>query len=419
MFNQIDKAINWLETQTKFKPKTDLTRMKAAYKMMNLSFNATQFIHVAGTNGKGSVCSYLTHIFLEENLSVGTYTSPYLIDFNERIRLNGQMIDQHALLVEINEISQFNEIFSESYGEHLAFFELLTLMTLNYYSKKKVDVIIMEVGLGGLLDATNIINYDLSLITNIGFDHMKQLGNTLESIASNKLGILKKHNHLITTVDQELHQYFIEHAKGLNVDVELITPFDYQLFNLNPVTYVYEENTYSVSLLGKHQVLNSILAIKAVRYLYPSIDIKTIQKGLKKAVWAGRLEEVSRGVYLDGAHNIHALCALEDSLSDTFKDKKIHVLFSALGDKDILGMLEIVKKFSTSIVLTSFDDFRFKDLSSYQDQEIKYIKDFNLAYESMYHKLELNDIMLITGSLHFVGFAKKVLEKRFNKIDIK
>ncbi|MCD4827162.1 MAG: bifunctional folylpolyglutamate synthase/dihydrofolate synthase [Acholeplasmataceae bacterium] len=412
MFNSIDKAINWLETQTKFKPKTDLTRMKAAYQMMNLSFNDIKFIHVAGTNGKGSVCSYLTHILLEQGLSVGTYTSPYLVDFNERIRIDGQMIDDHALLTEINEIAQFNEIFNQSYQEHLAFFELLTLMALNYYSKKQVDVIIMEVGLGGLLDATNVINYDLSLITNIGFDHMKQLGNTLESIASNKLGILKQNNHLITTIDPSLHDYFINYAKSMNVDYELITNHDYNLESLNPVSYHYKDQIYSVLLLGKHQILNSLLAVRAVNYLYPSIDIKTIQKGLKKAVWAGRLEEICDRVYIDGAHNIHALHALETSLADTFKDQKIHVLFSALGDKDIKGMLAVIKRFAASIVITSFDDFRFKDLSDYQDQEITYIKDFKHAYKHMHEKLYSNDILLITGSLHFVGYVKKELNKK-------
>ncbi|BCR36057.1 bifunctional folylpolyglutamate synthase/dihydrofolate synthase [Mariniplasma anaerobium] len=415
MFKDIKEAIYWIETQTKFKPKTDLSRMKFAYNMLDLSFKDTKFIHVGGTNGKGSVCSYLTHIFLEMGLSVGTYTSPYLISFNERIRMNGLMINDEDLLVEINEIYTFNETFLKAYGEHLAFFELLTLMALSYYHKTKVDVIIMEVGLGGLLDATNVINCDVSLITNIGFDHMKQLGNTLESIASNKLGILKSKNHLISTVDKELYPYFISFMKDMDVTYRLINDLAYQVVSLNPVNYIYQHETYSVSLLGKHQILNSILAIEAALYVYPSIDMKTIQKGLKKAIWAGRLESIADQVYIDGAHNAHALSALSDSLSETFKDKNIHVLFSALGDKDIKAMLDIVKTFSSSIVITSFDDFRYKDLSEYTDQSIFYIKDFNEAFNQLYNKLTSNDILLITGSLHFVGYAKKMLSNQFKK----
>lgn len=415
MFNHIKDAIYWIETQTKFKPKTDLSRMRYAYNMLDLSLKDTKFIHVAGTNGKGSVCSYLTHICLEMGLSVGTYTSPYLISFNERMRINGQMIGDEDLLKEINSIYTFNEAFLKAYGEHLAFFELLTLMALNYYQKLEVDVIIMEVGLGGLLDATNVINYDVSLITNIGFDHMKQLGNTLESIAFNKLGILKSKNHLISTVDKELYPYFMSYMKDLDVSYRLINNHTYQLLSLNPVSYIYKHETYDVSLLGKHQVLNSILAIEAALYLYPNLHIKTIQNGLKKAIWAGRLELIVDQVYIDGAHNIHALSALADSLSLTFKDKQIHVLFSALGDKDIKAMLAVVHSFSRSVVLTSFDDFRYKDLSEFEDQSHTYIKDFNEAFDSIYSKLTSKDVLLITGSLHFAGYAKKILLNQIKK----
>lgn len=415
MFKDIKKAIYWIETQTKFKPKTDLSRMTYAYSMLDLSFKNTKFIHVAGTNGKGSVCSYLTHIFLEKGLKVGTYTSPYLISFNERMRINGLMISDEDLLLEINEIYTFNETFSKAYGQHLAFFELLTLMALRYYHKQEVDVMIMEVGLGGLLDATNVIDYDLSLITNIGFDHMKQLGNTLESIASNKLGILKEKNHLISTVEKDLYPYFISYMKDINVSYKLINDLAYQVISLNPVSYIYHHETYSVSLLGKHQILNSILAIEAALYIYPSLDIKTIQEGLKKAKWAGRLERVASQVYIDGAHNIHALSALGNSLPQTFRDKNIHVLFSALGDKDINEMLLVIKRFSTSIVMTSFDDFRYKDLSEYSDQSRIYVKDFIEAFNQMYKQLTQNDILLITGSLHFVGYAKKKLSNQIKK----
>ncbi|MFA7423129.1 MAG: Mur ligase family protein, partial [Acholeplasmataceae bacterium] len=296
MFNQLKDAINWIETQVKFKPKTDLKRMAYAVSSLKLSFDDIKLIHVAGTNGKGSVCSYLTHILLEKGLSVGTYTSPYLISFNERISLNGKNINDDDLLDEINFIKDFNEKFLIEFGEHLAFFELITLSALHYYHKKQVDVIIMEVGLGGLLDATNVLNYDLSLITNIGFDHMKQLGNTLESISHNKLGILKSHNHLITTVDKEAYDIFYAYLKDKDITSKFILDSDYEILGYNPLRFKYQDELFELSLLGKHQVLNAILAIEAVKRLYPSLDTFHIQKGLKKAIWAGRLEEVMPNV---------------------------------------------------------------------------------------------------------------------------
>ncbi|AUD64494.1 hypothetical protein BK011_01935 [Tenericutes bacterium MZ-XQ] len=406
MFNNIHDAIHWIQTQVKFKPKTDLKRMSSALDALDISFDGVKLIHVAGTNGKGSVCAYLTHMFLEMGLSVGTYTSPYLIVFNERVRLNDQNISDEDLLEEINYIYDFNQEFTKSFGENLAFFELITLIALNYYKKQKVDVIIMEVGLGGLLDATNVLNYDLSLITNIGFDHMKQLGNTLESIASNKLGILKPGNHLITTVDEKLHPYFKTYIKDLNVTSKFITSDDYKLISLRPLRFIYQDLDIELSLLGKHQVLNAILALEGLLYLYPDTDKKILRKALKRAIWAGRLEKLEEQVYIDGAHNEHALVALKDTLKETFKDYKIHVLFSALGDKDIKKMLEVIGEFADSITLTSFDDFRFVDLDEYQTKDIPYIKGFDQAYKLLKSELKTNEIMMITGSLHFVGYVK-------------
>ncbi|MFA5471622.1 MAG: folylpolyglutamate synthase/dihydrofolate synthase family protein [Acholeplasmataceae bacterium] len=411
MFNQLKDAINWIETQVKFKPKTDLKRMAYAVSSLKLSFDDIKLIHVAGTNGKGSVCSYLTHILLEKGLSVGTYTSPYLISFNERISLNGKNINDDDLLDEINFIKDFNEKFLIEFGEHLAFFELITLSALHYYHKKQVDVIIMEVGLGGLLDATNVLNYDLSLITNIGFDHMKQLGNTLESISHNKLGILKPHNHLITTVDKEAYDIFYAYLKDKDITSKFILDSDYEILGYNPLRFKYQDELFELSLLGKHQVLNAILAIEAVKRLYPSLDTFHIQKGLKKAIWAGRLEEVMPNVYIDGAHNAHAFLALEKTITETFNHKKVYILFSALYDKDILQMLDIAKRFSYKIVLTSFDDPRFQDLDQYLDNDMIYIKDFNQAFDYVKNELDDQSVMLVTGSLHFAGYAKKMIKR--------
>lgn len=191
MFNLLKDAIHWIETRTKFRPKTSLDYIDNALKMMNVNLDLIKKIHVTGTNGKGSVSMYLTHIFKFNGYKVGTFISPYLMRFNERIKINGQDIDDDSLLQLINKIFTFNEVYHEKTGQSLSFFELMTLMSIQMFSDEKVDLMIMEVGIGGLLDATNILNYDASVITNIGFDHMKQLGNTLEEISFNKLGIVK------------------------------------------------------------------------------------------------------------------------------------------------------------------------------------------------------------------------------------
>jgi dihydrofolate synthase / folylpolyglutamate synthase len=408
MFNQLSDAIHWIETRIKFRPKSDLIRMERAYQMLGIDLSKIKKIHIAGTNGKGSVASYLSHILIEAGYKVGTYTSPYLVRFNERLRVQFEEISDHDLLELIEIIYQFNETFEKTFAEPLAFFELLTLMSFLYFKKMNVDVMVMEVGLGGLLDATNVLNYDLSLITSIGFDHMKQLGNTLESIAFNKLGILKPGNHLITTVDPILHDYFRSYLKESGNSYEFLTLKDIQIQSDLPVSFMYQNDLYTSGLIGKYQFLNALISIRAIKYLYPNVPTQTTQKGLKKTSWAGRLEEISPQVYIDGAHNTHALEALKDSAETTFKDYKIIVLFSALGDKDIPGMLKIIETFSQQIYVTTFLDSRFVDLKPMLSSNHHYIEDPLLAIQTIKNQLKPNEILLMTGSLHFVGFIKKL-----------
>jgi dihydrofolate synthase / folylpolyglutamate synthase len=407
MLNNVNEAVQWIEKQVKFKPKTDLERMRNAYKMLGIKLDHIKKIHVAGTNGKGSVCAYLTHIFMEQGLKVGTYTSPYLVRFNERIRYQFIEINDDELFELIKIIYDFNNSYEKTFGEFLSFFELLTLMSLLYFSNKKVDVMVMEVGLGGLLDATNVIDYNLSLICSIGFDHMKQLGNTLESISFNKLGILNPDNHLITTVDPSLHAYFKDYVALVPATAEYYTFSDVEKRSDLPLSFSYKDVTYELPLIGDYQMLNALLSIKAVHYLFPEISTKTIQKGLKKTIWLGRLEEVEPHIYIDGAHNTHAIDALKVTVENAFKGKSVWILFSALGDKDISGMIKRIGSFTSKIVVTTFPDSRFQDLSPFLSPKETYIPNAFEALKKMKGEMDKNTIMIITGSLHFIGYIKQ------------
>ena len=410
MFNHIHDAIHWIEVQVKFKVKTDLIRMRTAYQMLDIDLSDVKKIHVAGTNGKGSVSSYLSHVLLEAGYRVGTFTSPYLVRFNERIRYQMKEIPDDVLLELVNRIYSFNLEFEKSYGENLSFFELLTLMSLLYFKQIGCDVIVMEVGLGGLLDATNILNYDLSLIVSIGMDHMKQLGNTLESIAFNKLGILKPGNHLITTVSSDLHDYFKDYVKKVPATIDIITKDIVAVKSDLPLIYQINDVKIELSLLGSYQIDNSLLAYSAIRYLFPSIATETIQKGLKKTTWLGRMEEIDHHVYIDGAHNTHAITALIETAKTTFKDQPIWVLFSALGDKDIPGMLKMISGFAEKVVVTSFHDPRFIDLKPIAISYDYIENPFNAIWKMRRHMSE-NTILIITGSLHFIGYIKSNFKK--------
>lgn len=397
--------IRWVESQPRFKPKSDLTRMKNALKMKGIELKHTYMIHVAGTNGKGSVTQYLTQILKAQGLKVGTYTSPYILKFNERISVNGLPIDDEDLFDLLSEIKSFHRAFESTYKESLSFFELLTIAAMSYFQKEDIEVGIIEVGIGGLLDATNAYEpYDLSLITNIGFDHMKQLGYTLESIAYNKLGILRENGVLLSTVDPVLHDYFKTYTNRLHVDTTLLNPIVH-IKSYMPLVFEYKNHIYEPGLLGDYQVKNAILAIEAALKMPFNISQQTIQYGLKQAYLPARMEMIRPQIYVDGAHNTHAIDALEESVKAMFKDKYIHIIFSALADKDIKGMLTKLKPFSNHIDLVSFPDPRFEPLDIYEEKGITYIKEDVLTYlKKVIEKKDDHTVVIITGSLHFVGY---------------
>ncbi|MFA6377489.1 MAG: cyanophycin synthetase, partial [Acholeplasmataceae bacterium] len=319
-------------------------------------------------------------------------------------KVNFENISDEDLLKLINYIYQFNLDFEKSYGESLSFFELMTLMALIHYATIQVDIMVIEVGLGGRLDATNILDYDLSLITSIGMDHMKQLGDTLESIASNKLGILKPHNHLITTVRKELHPQFIIYTKTMDASLKFIDTKLIRKISDIPLSFKYKDDIYKLKLIGDYQILNACLAIEAIHYLYPNIKTDTIKAGIALSVWPGRLEEIKPRIYLDAAHNTHAMEALKVTFMHAFKDYKVTVLFSALGDKDISGMLNIIKSFAHKIILTTFPDPRFIPINHLKDEVDDLMDDPIIAYQMLSSSLDENEILLITGSLHFIGY---------------
>lgn len=414
MNHKLNSLISKLESLTKSSKRENLSYLKDALSLLNINLDKIKKVHVAGTNGKGSTSLYLTNILMENNLKVGTFLSPYLLSFNERIKINDNNINDHDLIVLLEFIFDFKERFYKLYNHDLAFFELLTLMAFKYFSESNIDVMVIEVGIGGLLDVTNIIDYDVSLITNIGFDHMKQLGSTLESIAENKVGIIKENNHLITTVDSKFHDLFRNYVNKYNGTYDFINPNNIKIVNENPLIINYLDNEFLSPLLGYYQGSNLALAIKASIYLYPNIKFDIIKKGVLNTKHPGRLEKIHDDLYLDGAHNKPAIMALTNSLKLLFKGINIYILFSSLSDKDHDEMLNILSDVTINIILTSFPDFRFKPIINE-----KYLKidDPKEALEYIYKNKTKEDIIIVTGSIHFIGYMKKciineVMEKR-------
>jgi len=419
MFKHIEEAVAWIEHQVKFKPKTDLDRMRAAAQALGNPQDAYKIIHVGGTNGKGSVVSYISTI-LNKHMKVGTYTSPYILKFNERIKVNLEMISDLDLLNYINQMYDFNETFKNSYGETLSFFELVTLIAFVYFKDQKVDLVVLEVGLGGLLDATNIVTPIASVITNIGFDHMQQLGNTLESIAYNKLGIVKKGVPLFTSVDDDLIPQFEQACREKAAKMYHIHDGLIQIESQVPLTFSYEFHHYQTGLQGLYQAKNAALAIAVVNYLFPKIPIRSIKDGIHETSWPGRFEILSRSplVILDGAHNRHGIQALVNSVDKMYPNRPIHSLFCAMADKETSLMLQMISSISSSVTVTHFDYKRVAELSVLLEQtphpNKSAIEDPVVAVETLIRDAKPDDIFIITGSLYFVSFIRPYLLNRFN-----
>ena len=415
MFKEVKDAILWVEKQTKFKPKTDLTRMKKAYDMLNIDLTHIKKIHVAGTNGKGTTLEFIMRLLRVNNQKVGAFRSPYVQTFNERISIGKEYISDDALLEYINEIYRFNEVFSQKHKEHLSFFELLTLMAFKYFYDQKVDFMVIEVGLGGLLDATNIINYDISVITSIGYDHMHILGDTLESIAKNKLGIVKKGNHLITIEDENIKQQFIDHCMQVGASYTFVKPL--KIVQSDPLLLKYNQSDIFVSAKGIYNAKNAALAIEVVNCFYPNMTLNQVRLAFRYSKVIGRFMSISPNLYVDGAHNVSAMKALVEHLKAIKDGRTIKIIFSALADKDINGMLDLLEEVSNNICITSFPDPRFKSLKSYVRPGMIYNEDGLSAIHNYYKQRDVNELVVITGSFHFIGYMmrtyKEYLLKKF------
>ena len=415
MFNTIDEVYNYLYNQKKTAPRENLDRISRCARLLNIK-TPYKKIHVAGTNGKGSTCQYIKNMLSLKNLHVGMFVSPFVISFNERIQINDRYISDSEIMHYMNILYDFNIKYEEEYNDHLPFFELTLLMALMWFSDRNIDIAIIECGLGGLLDSTNFLDYDLALITNIGFDHMAQLGNTLESIANHKLGIAKPNMTCITTVDDSLKDYFKEYAKNNNVNMIFVN--DVKNINVSDKTYFeYKNEKYASHLLGEYQAFNASLAIEAIKYFDKDYPKTLIDFALENIKWPGRMEVLNTSplILLDGAHNIHAINAITNTISNLKKNRKVKTIFSALQDKEYPKMIKKLEEitdyfyFTKIIDLRQIEDIHFED---YTNKEYEINNDFKNCLDTAIANLDKNDILLITGSLHFVSQIREYYFKK-------
>lgn len=409
MFKSLQDAQSWIEAVQKFGSKYDLSRMEKAVERLGHPEKAYPTIHVGGTNGKGSTLSYLSHILDKAGYKVGSFVSPYIININERFQINHEMISDEDFIKYANIIYDFYHTFGEETHDHLTFFELMTLMGFLYFKDQKVDIAIIEVGLGGRLDATNVISPLVSVITSIGYDHMHILGKTLEAIAAEKLGIVKPHTALVSGVlNPELIPLFEARAHDQMADFSLITPLKY--VPSIPQSFDFLEDTYEISMLGSHQIQNAKCAILVIQKLNEkgfNISNKALKEGLLNTRWPGRFERIDRFI-LEGAHNINGMEAAVKTLEDYFKETELTIVFGVMADKETEKMQQMIEPYAKKMVFTEVNIPRA--LSK------------DVLYERSTHpnkaKIDIESIMqetegpvLVIGSLYLVSAIRSQLIK--------
>ena len=374
-----------------------------------------RFIHVAGTNGKGSTCAMLESIYRTAGLKVGLFTSPHLVSFGERIQVNRQPINETDITRLTKQLQDWMQQFPQD--SHPTFFEAVTVMALLYFEEQKCDLVIWETGLGGRLDATNIVTPLASVITNIQFDHQAWLGDTLARIASEKAGIIKPNVPVISAVDDPAaFRVLFETARQNHAPFWLIT---WAQTERPPVSEI------RLPFFGEHQRLNAAVAVYAVKAVNPIIpvDDSCIQIGLSSAFWPGRMQLVEKPggkhYLLDGAHNIAGARALSRAVKSYFAVRTPTLILGILKDKDCTAICHALAPLGTRILLVPVQSHRTEAPAAL----VTACQTANPAAEVLVcdslqdgiNRASQDEFVIITGSLYLIGEAMELLDLAPNK----
>ncbi len=413
MFTIVSELIAYIESLKRNEKKEDLNYMLKLSEVFGNPHLGKNFIHIGGTNGKGSTVTYVKEILLAAGYNVGTYISPYVVCFNERITYNNDYICDEDILKYGNFIIAKFPLLDNLGMRYPSFFEFVTLMAFLYFTDlPKLDFAVIEVGIGGLLDCTNIIRPLISAITNVSYDHMNILGNTLTEIWANKLGIVKENTPFVTIKDDE-HLWQIEKiCRDKKAPLTLVDKKEaYDIivdFTKTQFSY-FDYSNIILKMLGTYQVENALIALNIITILAKKYNISkdNIYKGFLNAKWPGRLEIVNHNplMMLDGAHNIDAIKRLSEFIAIVKKEKYVRLIFAVSSNKEKEIMISIIEPFVDEIIFTHFSYKRSDEaealfaLSHHKNKRI--INDIDEIIALC--KKEQNIINIFCGSLFFVS----------------
>ncbi|MCJ0910650.1 bifunctional folylpolyglutamate synthase/dihydrofolate synthase [Mammaliicoccus sciuri] len=418
--NYLD-SLHWIHERTKFGIKPGVKRMKWMLDKLGNPEEKIQAVHVVGTNGKGSTVSYLREALVANNYEIGTFTSPFIVTFNERISINGIPITDDELVELVQIVKPISErLESETDLGPATEFEIITLMMFVYFGTvHPVDFVIIEAGLGALNDSTNVFQPIMTVLTSIGLDHTNILGDTYMDIAREKAGVIKPSVPLVYAIKPKDALHFVREVveKNYNKGLELDRDF-HVLSDDTEFTYrygSYELENIQLKMIGQHQHENAALAITTLIEMYQrgmiQLNFNTMIDAIEHTTWSGRIEKVQEEplILIDGAHNRESIDALVDTLKQYYSDKKIDVLFAAIDGKPIGKMMNSIEEIANRFYVTTFDfpkalpiDAVYDYLEHHHIEKVQDYPQFIEQYDG--------ELLVVTGSLYFISEVRKLFK---------
>ena len=408
-------AMDYIEEKNKLGSVPGLDNVKELLQRLGNPQNKCKCLHIAGTNGKGSIFSFVEEILLEEGYKVGRYVSPTIFTYLERFQINKEIIpeDEFANLLSIIK-KHVDEMVEEGLNSPTAF-EIETALAFLYFSEKQVDYALIECGLGGLKDATNVIDTPIiSVMASISMDHMEFLGSTQKKIAKHKVGIIKKNSMCVSyPQDRTVTKTIIEKCCKENTNLVFVSKNDLEEIssNCDESVFRYKDRTYTIKLIGEHQLLNAATAIEVIDNSGIKVKEKSIVKGLKNTVWKGRMTKVSEKplIYVDGAHNEQAWKILKNTVNKYFTNRNIIYIIGVLRDKEYTKMIDTLKSTMSYAITVTPDTPRGLE----KETLAKLISDAGVpvatadtpdeAIALAKTQIKSDEVILVCGSLSFIS----------------
>lgn len=419
----MEDVIQLINTNRGDGKKESLNRMQRLLDKIGNPEKALTFVHIAGTNGKGSTASFVSEILIQASIRTGVFTSPHLEVINERIRINKDYITDEALITATEHVALVVDEVEKDSGERLYSFEILTAVALLYFYQQGCELVVLETGIGGRLDATNTIPApEVAIVTSIGMDHTRVLGDTLEKITTEKAGIIKENGtvvipHFTPSIDQVFDEAAAE-KKAV-----LIKTSDKDLKDLRVTeegsTFTYKHyRDVMIRMVGRHQVSNALLAIEAALILrekgYEIAD-EDIKQGIAETYWPGRMEKIQRDptIFIDGAHNPEGVVKLRESIESLFPEGNLTLVVGMMKDKDYMRMIEEILPFAKKIYTVSPDPYRgfaarvvAKELKN-KGIDAESFDSVNEVIEFLENQKNKSETIIVFGSLYLIGDIKR------------